>query len=981
MKQAQDRQPTLRLLGYTLSSVMVVTLYVLIPLVILVRAFFSGQSLAVWAVLGAVVLGEWVVFRVLTRTTSGQAASGTLPQRRAASRRQAAFEVDLGMPRTDTVVLEHPLHGHAVNASADGLAVLVEPAHWRQPKDAIWLQAHLPNGTVGGKARLVAASDITVEGRPQRMLHLQLLEMGHADEARYVQALDRLPSVHEVTQTYREPFPRAAAPKPKLALPSVGWPRWKAPSWLRLERLAMAWPLLLILVLQSIASLTLHNTAYQDEALYVYSGRQLFTFLLGGPAPAESYVNAFSGSAYIYPMLAGAIDAIGGLGAVRFFSLFWMLCATSSVYALTRLVFNRSSALLSATLFAVQGSVLFLGYYATYDAMCLAFVAISAVLALRAGAAQRPWWAVAIGPMLGLVVLTKYVGLMFVPSLLALLVWQTYMRWGWRQTVLRSGLALSTLLVGAGVELWLVGPELAFGILSENINRFILSPDSRLHLARRVFALGGVLLSLGAIGVARSGRRHVVLSLILFGSALLPVAYHIYEAEYVSLHKHVAMGFVFAAPLAGYALSQLGERRRLVSLVFCLIVLSMGGEAAHKLYDEWPNTTALMQTLRKQELPSHAHVLSEPMYESRYYLQDKVDWQWTSLWSFGYTDPAGNKLEGTDAYKAAIAAGYFDMVVLGYGPNRDTATTAHAIDADLQTATLYELIAKVPYRSQYGTGDYWIWRKRELNNAAQTGQNNQLPAPVPSSLPASLPAVVATATAEATVATAIPTATPTASLSSTPTAMPSGVPSNSPAASVMPMPSPAPATASAVPTAPLEVLVNESFDAPTGGWPNRTTATNNATYHDGRYQLTLNGQPALSISSALPATNYRLSADVTVAQGQAGILFLSKEPDTFYRLLITPNGKYTIQAQQTGTVTTIVDETPSAALQNAADAPQRLRIERQGATVSFFANAQLLTTFTVPSSSVVNQYGFALASPTGQGQATFDNLVIEKLPE
>ncbi len=80
------------------------------------------------------------------------------------------------------------------------------------------------------------------------------------------------------------------------------------------------------------------------------------------------------------------------------------------------------------------------------------------------------------------------------------------------------------------------------------------------------------------------------------------------------------------------------------------------------------------------------------------------------------------------------------------------------------------------------------------------------------------------------------------------------------------------------------------------------------------------------------------------------------------------------------TVTKVVDWTASAALQRGTDAVNRLRVERQDSTVTFFANDQLLTTFSVPAGKVTNQYGFVLTSEAGLGAATFDNLVGERLP-
>lgn len=147
-------------------------------------------------------------------------------------------------------------------------------------------------------------------------------------------------------------------------------------------------------------------------------------------------------------------------------------------------------------------------------------------------------------------------------------------------------------------------------------------------------------------------------------------------------------------------------------------------------------------------------------------------------------------------------------------------------------------------------------------------------------------------------------------------------------------------------------------------------------YADEQYQLVLTGQPNVGIASVLPADSYRTSIDVTLGQGEAGVVFLATEPATFYRVMINTEGAYAIQSLRNDQVRNIVAWTDSPALNGTTT---RLRIERQGTTVQFSANDQPLTTFTVPDGPGSNQIGVALASDTDQGQATFSNLVVEKL--
>ena len=83
-------------------------------------------------------------------------------------------------------------------------------------------------------------------------------------------------------------------------------------------RLLAIGPLAALLALQTLGSLTLRNTAFQDEALYLYAGRQIVDWLRGGPAVTEAYATYFSGLPRLYPVLAGLLardDLDGHLSA------------------------------------------------------------------------------------------------------------------------------------------------------------------------------------------------------------------------------------------------------------------------------------------------------------------------------------------------------------------------------------------------------------------------------------------------------------------------------------------------------------------------------------------------------------------------------------------------------------------------------------------------------------------------------------------
>ena len=165
----------------------------------------------------------------------------------------------------------------------------------------------------------------------------------------------------------------------------------------------------------------MHNTAFQDEANYIFAGRQIWQHWLGGPPVGINYSYFISGYPYVYPVIGGGLDLLGGLELVRSFSLLCMLVVTACGYYVTKKLFDQKSAIFAAIFFACQGPVLFLSRLATYDPLCLCLLALATALAVNASQAQRPWRTLGIGPLLVLAFGAKYAALLFIPSVLAIL--------------------------------------------------------------------------------------------------------------------------------------------------------------------------------------------------------------------------------------------------------------------------------------------------------------------------------------------------------------------------------------------------------------------------------------------------------------------------------------------------------------------------------------------------------------------------------
>jgi len=489
------------------------------------------------------------------------------------------------------------------------------------------------------------------------------------------------------------------------------------------SRLTAVLPLCTILLIQAIASLSLHNAAFRDEALYLWAGGQQLHHWQGGP-PTEDFARFFSGTPFFYPVLGSLLDKLGGLEAARLFSLCCMLAATSAVYHIAALLYNRATALMAAVLFAGQGSVLFLGHFATYDALCLALLAGATVLAFSAGSSSTNGKALLVGCLLVLAVFAKYAGLLFVPTVLWVLAWETKRAYGWRRALLRADIAGSVVVFM--VALLLVSDaNIVDGLNYTTLDRVAVGPASRLVIAGSALRLGGGLVALAVVGAFLDrGRRNRPLLMVLLVSAFLVPIYHVAKFEALSLHKHMAYGSFFAAPLAGYAMNQLFYRDCSGSLpivpckigrsqyawftgtAVCISIFALGLEQAHQQFQTWLNSDSYIRELRSDIRPGD-RILAEVVEVPRYYLQDVVGpRQWSYLPWFDYTDAAGNTLDGQQAYQSAISAGYFDLVILHYS---DEAPMARSIDADLKDGARYTLIAELP--------GSWIWRKKNGGSA------------------------------------------------------------------------------------------------------------------------------------------------------------------------------------------------------------------------------------------------------------------------
>src|SRR6266699_46495 len=480
-------------------------------------------------------------------------------------------------------------------------------------------------------------------------------------------------------------------------------------------------PLPLILLLQAVSSLlALRNTVFQDEALYLLAGQQIFLSWMGKTPYLEPYGLYFSGYPSFYPVIGGVLDFLGGLEAARLFSLLCMLIVTTCVYFMTKQFFDCKSALIAAFLFACEGPVLFLGRLATFDALCLCLLALAVMLSLWASKAASARKLLALGPLLLLAVAAKYAGLLFVPTVLALLAWWNWKHKGLEEMFVRLGIALFSLVASGFIAFLNLDKQVLTGLSFTTTNRVSGSGAMPSVVIQHIAMMEGIFFGLGLLGLLLCGRQRLPTGLLLFGTALLAPLYHTYKGELVSLDKHLAFSMFFLAPLVCFSIAFLAGLWKKYTLglswftavALCLLIFPLGLEQARNLYEGWPSSTQLTAFLRPRVQPGSGHYLAEDFDVLRYTLKNETDiWQWSSLDYFVYTDKEKHNLSGETAYKAAIQEGYFDLIELSYGYHTPLAMQ---INQSLIASKHYDLIARIPIHDSYGDGYYWVWSKNEI---------------------------------------------------------------------------------------------------------------------------------------------------------------------------------------------------------------------------------------------------------------------------
>jgi 4-amino-4-deoxy-L-arabinose transferase-like glycosyltransferase len=487
-------------------------------------------------------------------------------------------------------------------------------------------------------------------------------------------------------------------------------------------------PLLVILTVQASLSLRLvrSNTAFTDEALYLWAGHLEWAHWLHGAAIPDlpSY---FSGAPVLYPPIGALADSLAGLAGARTLSLCFMLAATALLYATTARLFGRPAGFVAAALWAVTGPTLKLGAFATFDPMSTFLMALAIWCVVRsADQRERAAWIIAGAAALSVANATTYSSAIFDPVIIAIALLAPWPQIGARAAAMRAALLGAYVVALMIAFITVAGSGYSTGLGATVLDRADGTSSASVVLHQALSWTWPVAaLSVAATAVAliaeRSRSRRVLMVVLVLSMALVP-----FEQARVhtttSLDKHVDFGMWLAAITIGYGVGKAWQLRlripRAVLVGTCAalaVPLAPAGLAQAQAMFGWPNSAEFVAALRPLAEHASGPLLVEAPSPARYYLGTSVSWQrWSTTWAVTLAngDSVGQTAVSASGrpqvYAGLIARGYFTLVALN---STATPVLDQQIVADMIASHRYRLVKTVAYPATYYGSYYSIWQR------------------------------------------------------------------------------------------------------------------------------------------------------------------------------------------------------------------------------------------------------------------------------
>jgi hypothetical protein len=501
----------------------------------------------------------------------------------------------------------------------------------------------------------------------------------------------------------------------------------------------ISWPLTAILASQIAFSLSLvwSNTAFGDEALYLWQGRLEWAHWLHS-APLPPNFNRDSGALQIYPLLGSAASAVGGLAAARILSLCLMLLTTVLLYLIGARVFGARTAVLGSALWALSEPVLRLAF-ATYDPLACMLMVLSMWLAVQAAVRLKRGELIALSALalaLGIVTAVAFAIYLPLTVLSAFLVWQTMI--GIRGAIwCAAWLGVAAIILTIGFMTFL---HLWANAIGSTVTRTYGLGHGISAVASTAWSLDGLLLAVACAGVilafaVNDSRRFALASFVLAGVAV-PV-YQAYIGTAFSMDKHMSAGSGLMALAGGYAFSRVGlsavSRTAAAALTVAIVAFPgiTGLWYARSTFHSWPSIQRLLPAVQASSGKAPIYVTGSSgsfgvtLFE--YYLMSGADWQhWDGTAVLGKDSPSSISNIRAGRYSAIVTdvnaarLEYPGLLEKAVRYNNALASEIFQLEQDgavlavLKRSKLYRIYRVIPYRTTDNTdssGLFVVWQR------------------------------------------------------------------------------------------------------------------------------------------------------------------------------------------------------------------------------------------------------------------------------
>lgn len=501
------------------------------------------------------------------------------------------------------------------------------------------------------------------------------------------------------------------------------------PAWLRLP-----WPLALILGVQIALSLRLvaSNTAYIDEANYLYAGHQMWTHWIHG-TPVVDYELYFSGSPALYPPIGAVADSLGGVVGARALGLIFVMGATTLLYLTTKSIFDRRAAFIATALFSSLGVTQFLSAFATYDPMALFLLALSGYLVIgrspNMASLSNTILLTVIAPIvLALDNATKYATALWDPIMIGLAICAPVIGGEtWRRAVGVGARFTATLAMALGFGLAIGKGKYIRGILYTTVarssnNALMGQPPSLIF--RDTWTWLGPLLVLILLGIVAVGVWHwrspvLAACALCTAAAILAPLNQARIGTSTSLHKHIVFGAWFGCIVAAYGARKLAGWRPAVAVTVLSILAAafMFYDAqAAILYRGWAKENMeFIQGVKGMTHPgSQTYLFGSYDTILAYYVKDikSLQWKESEPGAYSFHDPGTGMLyHDASALDDAIKHRTFSLIFInGQGANN------RAILNDIRKYGDYHIADYLPPQMAGEKAWYTVWALDGVSN-------------------------------------------------------------------------------------------------------------------------------------------------------------------------------------------------------------------------------------------------------------------------